>query len=108
MKDCDCPLSEAVIWAEPLLVNARAVAVKLAVVAPAVAVTDAGTETLVLLELSATAAPDPEAGWLSVTIQADVPLGLTEAGLQLSAETWARIAKVSEAEAVLPLSEAVI
>ena len=87
VKAWDCPLSEAVICADPLLVNARAVAVKPAVVAPAVTVTDAGTETFVLLELSATAVPEPEAGWLSVTKQEDVPLGLTEAGLQLNAET---------------------
>ena len=87
MKGCDCPLSEAVIWAELLLVNDPAVAVKLAVVAPAVTVIDVGTETFVLLELSATAAPEAGAGWLKVTMQADVPLGFNEAGLQLKAET---------------------
>jgi hypothetical protein len=56
------PFSEAVIRAEPLLVNDPAVAVKLAVVAPAVTVTDAGTETFALLELKAINAPEPGAG----------------------------------------------
>ncbi len=67
--------------------NDPAVAVKLAVVAPAVAMTDVGTETFALLELKAIAAPDPGAGWLRVTTQEDVPLGLNEDGLQLKAET---------------------
>ena len=87
MKAWDCPLNEAVIWAEPLLVNDPAVAVKLAVVAPAVTVTDVGTETFALLELSAIAAPGLGTGWLRVTTHADVPLGFNEAGLQLKAET---------------------
>lgn len=67
--------------------NDPAVTVKLAVVAPAVAVTDAGTETFVLLELKAIDAPEPGAGWLRVTTHADVPLGLNEVGLQLKADT---------------------
>ena len=52
------PLSEAVIWAELSVVNDPAVAVKLAVVAPEAGVTDAGTETFALLELSAMDAPE--------------------------------------------------
>jgi hypothetical protein len=56
------PFTAAKIWAEPLLVNDPAVAVKLAVVAPADAVTDAGTETLALLELKEITAPEPGAG----------------------------------------------
>ena len=91
-----------------MLVNDPAVAVKLAVVAPAVAVTDAGTETFALFELSAITAPEPGAGWLRVTTQADVPLGLNEAGLQLKAETWASVTSVREDDAVPPFSEAVI
>lgn len=55
------PFSEAAICAEPLLVNDPAVAVKDAVVAPAAAVTKAGTDTLALLELNAIAAPEPGA-----------------------------------------------
>ena len=64
-----------------------AVAVKPAVVAPEMTVTDAGTDTFVLLELKAIDTPEPGAGWLRVTTQADVPLGFNEAGLQLKAET---------------------
>jgi hypothetical protein len=84
VKEADAvPFSEAVICAEPSLVNEPAVAVKLAVVAPETAVTDTGTETLALLELSAMDAPGAVAGWLRVTTHADVPLGLNEDGLQL-------------------------
>ena len=83
------PLSEAVICAAPSVVNDPAVAVKLAVVAPAMAVTDAGTETLALLELRATAAPDPVAGLLRVTTHVDFPTGLNVAGLQLNPLTIA-------------------
>jgi hypothetical protein len=68
-------------------VNDPATAVKLAVVAPALALAAAGTETLALLELSAIDAPPLGAAWLRVTTQADVPPGFSEAGLQLNAET---------------------
>ena len=71
--------------------NEPAVAVKLAVVAPEIAVTDAGTETFALLELSAINAPEPGAGWLRVTTHADVPLGLSEVGLQLNPLTIAAV-----------------
>ena len=47
--------------------NDPAAAVKLAVVAPAIAVTDAGTETFPLLELKAIDAPGAGAGWFKVT-----------------------------------------
>ena len=66
-----------------MLVNDPAVAVKLAVVAPETVVTDAGTETLALLELRAIDAPEDGAGWLRVATHADVPLGFNEVGLQL-------------------------
>jgi hypothetical protein len=72
------------------------------------AVTDAGTETFALLELSATAAPEVGAGLLRVTTQADVPPGLNVAGVQLRAETWVSAVRVSEAETVPLFSEAVI
>ena len=94
------------IWAEPALVNDPAVAVKLAVVAPEAGVMDAGTETFALLELSAMAAPG--AGLLKVTTQVDCPFGFNDAGVQLKAETWASAVRDSGAEAVVPLSEAVI
>lgn len=83
------PFSEAVICAEPPVVNDPAVAVKLAVVAPAIAVTDTGTEMFALLELTAIEAPKLGAGWLRVTTQLDVPLGFMEAGLQLKPLTTA-------------------
>ncbi len=67
--------------------NDPAVAVKLTAVAPELAVTDEGTETFALLELSAMDAPEPGAALLRVTTQADVPPGLNVAGLQLKAET---------------------
>ena len=101
------PLSEAVIWAELSVVNEPAVAVKLAVVAPAAAVTDGGTETLGLLEVSEITA-EPVTNLLSVTTHAAVPLGLNVAGLQLTADTCGSAVSVSEAEAVLPLTDAVI
>jgi hypothetical protein len=89
-------------------VNDPAVAVKLAAVAPALAVIDAGTETLALLELTAIDTPEPEAGLLRVTTQADVPPGLNVAGLQLKAETRESAVRVRGADAVPPFSEAVI
>jgi len=90
-----------------LLVNEPAAAVKLAVVAPAVAVADAGTETLPLFELSAIVAPEAAAGLLRVTTQTAVPPGFKDAGLQFKAETWESVAKVREDEAAPPLSDAV-
>ena len=96
------------IWAELSVVKVRAAAVKLAALAPALAVTDAGTETLALLELSAMATPELGAGLLNVTTQVACPFGFSDAGVQLKAETWASDIRVSDAEAVLPLSEAVI
>ena len=60
-------------------------------VAPEIAVTDAGTETLALLELSAIDTPEDGAGWLRVTTHADVPLGFKEVGLQLKPLTTAAV-----------------
>ena len=77
-------------------------------VAPELAVIDEGTETFALLELSAMDAPEPGAGLLRVTTQADVPPGFNVAGLQLKADTRASAVRVREAEAVPPFSEAVI
>jgi hypothetical protein len=105
---CDCPFKDAVIVAEPLVVKDPAVAVKLAVVAPAIEVTDAGTETFALLEPRAIMAPPAGAGLLKVTRQLAVPAGFSDAGVQLTAETWESDARVSDVEAVLPSSEAVI
>ena len=90
------------------MVKEPAIAVNVAVVAPAMAVTDAGTETFALLELSAMDAPEDGTGLVKVTIQEDVPPEFSDAGLQLNAETWESVASVREAEAVPPFSEAVI
>ena len=64
------------------MVNDPAAAVKLAVVAPEAAVTDAGTETFVLLDVSAIEAPEAGAGLLSVTTQVDLAFGFSDAGVQ--------------------------
>ena len=82
------PFSEAAICAEPSVVNELAVAVKLTVEAPAATVTDGGTETLVLLEVSVITV-EPVAGLLSVTTHVEVPLGINLAGLQLKPLTIA-------------------
>ena len=67
--------------------NDPAVAVKLALVAPATAVTDDGNVTLALLELSAIDAPEDGVGLLSVIRQVEVPPGFNDAGLQLTTVT---------------------
>ena len=64
-----------------------AVALKVAVVAPAATVTDAGTVSKVLLLVSVTLAPPVGALWVSVTVHVLTPLGPRLVGLQASAET---------------------
>ena len=60
------------------------VAVNPTVVAPAEAVTLAGTVALALLLDSATASPPPGAAPLKVTVHAEVPGAFTLVGLQLT------------------------
>jgi hypothetical protein len=66
---------------------AAAVALKVAVVAPAATVTDAGTVSAVLLLASITLEPPVGAVWVSVTVQVLTPLGLRLVGLQARPDT---------------------
>lgn len=75
------PLAEAVSVAETSAPTAAAVAVKLALLADAETVTEAGTVTLPLLLESETTRPPARAGRLSVTVQVDVAGPCTEAGV---------------------------
>ena len=84
-----------------------AVAVKFAVVAPAVTVTDAGTVRAALFEESPTDAPPVSAAELSVTVQEVVPLEATELGEHDRPETTG-VGGVTVTEAVaLPFNVAV-
>ncbi len=65
-----------------MLATVPAVAVKLAVVAPAVTVTEAGTVSAALFEESPTDAPPVSAAEDSVTVQVEVAPDATELGEQ--------------------------
>jgi hypothetical protein len=67
--------------------EAAAVALKVAVVAPAATVTDAGTVSEVLLLASITLEPPVGAVWVSVTVQVLTALGLNAVGEQVTGET---------------------
>jgi hypothetical protein len=66
---------------------APAVALKVAVVAPDVTVTDAGTVNKVLLLVSPTADPPAGALWVRVTVQVLTPLGPSVVGLHARLDT---------------------
>jgi hypothetical protein len=83
-----------------LLDTVPAVALKFAVVAPAVTVTDAGTVRAALFEESPTAAPPVNAAEVSVTVQVVVPFEATELGAQDKLET-AGVGGVTVTEAVV-------
>ena len=70
-----------------LAIEAAAVALKVAAVAPAATVTDAGTVSEALLLASVTVEPPEGAVWVSVTMHLPTVLGLRLGGLQASAET---------------------
>jgi hypothetical protein len=70
-----------------LLDTVPAVAVKLAVVAPATTVTEAGTGSAALFEESATEAPPVNAARDRVTVQVEVAPETTELGEQDKPET---------------------
>ena len=70
-----------------MLGTATVVAVKVAEVAAAATVTDAGTVSVALVLVRVTAAPPVGAAWVRVTVQALEELGPTLAGLQASDET---------------------
>jgi hypothetical protein len=70
-----------------LLPIAAVVALKVADVAPAGAVTDAGTVSVGLVLVRVTAAPPAGATWLRVTVQVLAALGPRLVGLQASEES---------------------
>ena len=90
------------------ILNAPAVAVKLADVAPAPTFTDAGTVSAAALLESATVAPPGPAACDSVTVQADVALGLRLAGVHETRLTAVGAISRMDAVCVLPLYVAVI
>ena len=70
-----------------LAINAVAVALKVAVVAPAATVTDAGTVRRVLLLASVTLEPPAGAAWVKVTVHVLAALWLRLVGLHVAPET---------------------
>ena len=70
-----------------LAIEAAAVALKVAVVAPAATVTDAGTASEALLLASATAEPPAGAVWVSVTVQVPTTPCPRLAGVQATPDT---------------------
>jgi hypothetical protein len=82
-----------------LAIEAAAVALKVAVVAPAVTVTDAGTESDVLLLARAMPAPPAGAAWVNVTVQVLTALCPRLVGLQASEETSTGATRVTAAVA---------
>ena len=70
-----------------LAIEAAAVALKVAVVAPAVTVTDAGTVSEVLLLASVTVDPSRGAVWVSVTVQVLTALWPRLVGLHTRVDT---------------------
>ena len=70
-----------------LVIEAAAVALKIAVVAPAATVTIAGTVSEVLLLASVTLDPPVGAGWASVTVHVLAALCPRLVGLQATPET---------------------
>ena len=70
-----------------LAMEAAAVALKVAVVAPAATVTEAGTVSRVLLLASVTVAPPARAVWVNVIVQVLTALWPRVAGLQATVET---------------------
>jgi hypothetical protein len=83
--------------------EAAAVALKVAVVAPAATVTEAGTVSEVLLLASATLNPPTGAVWVSVTVQVLTALCPRLVGLHVSTETRTGTGARRLIEAVLEL-----
>ena len=86
---------------------AAAVAVKVAVVAPAATVTEAGTVSSVLLLESVTAAPPERAGWVVVTVQELVALWPRLVGVQTTEDTSTGASRLMAAVCELLLKDAV-
>jgi hypothetical protein len=113
---CACTVTAAV-WPTPLAVaptvafwavaGVPALAVKLALAAPAATVTDPGTLRAALSLESVTNCPPAAAALLSVTVQADAAPAANVAGLQTTDAGVAGATSDSEALAVLPFRIAV-
>jgi hypothetical protein len=83
-----------------------AVALKLAVVAPAVTVTDAGTVSSVLLLASVTLAPPVGAALLKVTVQLEAELVFRLTGLHTTDEMMGTVTVPPAPETLSPLPAA--
>ena len=70
-----------------MLPTVTVVALKVAQVAAAATVTDAGTVSVALVLVRVTVAPPAGAGWVRLTVQALEALGPRLVGLQTSVET---------------------
>jgi hypothetical protein len=90
-----------------LAVTEAAVLVKVAVVAPAATVREAGTGRAALLLDSATVAPPPGATTDKLTMHVEVEPDTTLAGEHCRVETVGSGVTVTAAVAVLPLRDAV-
>jgi hypothetical protein len=101
------PLAVAVNVPAQVLVIVPAVAGKLAVVAPAAMVIEAGAVSNGLLDESATVRPPVGAGALAVTVHALLAPDVSDVGAQTSEVTVTRGARVMEAVFELPFSAAV-
>ena len=86
-----------------MLLMAAVVAVKVADVAAAATVTDAGTVSVELVFVSVTLAPPAGAGWVNATVHVEVELGPRFAGLHASDETRTGASKLTVAFAELLL-----
>ena len=86
-----------------MLLRAAVVALKVAEVAAAATVTDAGAVRVALVLVRVTSAPPVGAIWVRVTVQALEELGPRVVGLQTSEETSTEAARLMVALAELPL-----
>ena len=84
-----------------------AVAVKLAVVEPAAAVTEAGTGSAVLLDETATLEPPVGAAWDNVIVQVVLPPGVIVAGVHCKVVTVICGVRVTGEVAEPPFSDTV-
>ncbi len=107
VKFTEEPDRVAVTMAELVAVTVEAVAEKLAEVEPAATVTEAGTESRVLLSESVTRAPPVGAARLSVTVQVLEVLEVRVVGVQVSAVGSVGAMRPTEAFSELPGSVAV-
>ena len=86
-----------------MLVMAAVVALKVADMAAAATVTEAGTVRVALVLVRVTVAPPVGAGWVRVTVQELEELGPRLVGVQASVETSTGATRLMVALAELPL-----